>query len=72
MSLTLDEFLKLPDNEKGERYKEMSDHDRFLWRVHHEPLVGRDVGEFERTEEEEKRDHEEFLKYINEHFFKDK
>lgn len=54
MALTLDEFRKLPDDEKGERYAEMSDHDRFLWRVQHEPLVGRDVGEFEISEEEQK------------------
>lgn len=52
--LKLDDFLKLPDDEKGECYAEMSDHDKFLWRVHYEPLVGRDVGEFEISEEEKK------------------
>lgn len=52
--LKLDDFLKLSDVEKGERYEEMSDHDKFLWRVQYEPLVGRDVGEFEISEEEKK------------------
>lgn len=52
--LKLDDFLKLPNVEKRERYGELSDHDRFLWRVQHEPLVGRDVGEFEISEEEQK------------------
>ena len=69
--LTLEEFRRLPDEEKGERYKEMSDHDKFLWRIS-EPLVGRTVGEFKRTEEEEKADHDFFVKYIEEHFLRKK
>lgn len=52
MALTLDEFRKLPDNEKGERYAEMSDHDKFLWRVHYEPLVPKVVRKSVMTEEE--------------------
>ena len=31
--LTIEEFRLLPDDEKAERYKELSDHDRFIWRI---------------------------------------
>lgn len=29
--LTLDEFRKLPEEEKAQRYCELTDHERFLW-----------------------------------------
>ena len=32
-TITIDEFRKLPDSEKGEMYKYLSDHDRYLWRI---------------------------------------
>lgn len=32
-TITIDEFRKLPDSEKGEMYKYMSDHDKFVWRT---------------------------------------
>ena len=31
--LTLDEFRKLPKDQKMERYKELSPHDMFLWGI---------------------------------------
>ena len=31
--LTLEEFRKLPEDQKTERYKELSPHDMFLWRI---------------------------------------
>lgn len=69
--LSLEEFRRLPDEEKGKRYKEMSDHDKFLWRIS-EPLIPTIVGETEMTEEEKKFYHEESMKYIEEHFLKKK
>lgn len=38
MALSIEEFLKLPDDEKGEKFKLMSNHDKFLWRTQYEPL----------------------------------
>lgn len=67
--LTLDEFRKLPDNEKGDRYVEMSDHDKFLWRVHYEPLVPKIVGKSVMTEEERaeiERKYADIIKEMNE------
>lgn len=64
--LKLDDFLKLPDDEKGERYAEMSDHDKFLWRVGYEPLKGETVGSFEMSEEDKAEIETKYAKYINE------
>lgn len=52
MSLTIKEFIKLSEEEKSERYGELSDHDMFLWRVGYEPLKGETVGSFEMSEED--------------------
>lgn len=49
--LTIDEFRKLPEEEKEKRYKELSDYDRFLWRVTC-PLKAVDVKNEDMTKEE--------------------
>ena len=62
--LTLKEFRKLPKDEKAERFKELSDHDRFLWRIS-EPVFGEVVAERPLTGEEVKRE-EAFLDDLEE------
>lgn len=52
MPLTIKEFIKLSEEEKRERYSELSDHDKFLWRVHYEPLVPKVVRKSVMTEED--------------------
>ena len=52
-NLSLEEFYKLSEKEKGVRYKELSDHDRFLVRISM-PIKGEVVGFRELTEEEKK------------------
>lgn len=51
--LTLAEFNKLPENEKGERYKDLSDHDKFLVRISM-PMTGRVIGYCELTDKQKK------------------
>lgn len=65
--LNLEEWKKLSEEGKLERYKDLSDHDRFLVRVGvgAPPPQARVVGNFEMTEEEKQqadKDLEEFLK----------
>ena len=67
--LALDDFLKLPDDEKRERYAEMSSHDRFLWRVHYMPpsteVVPGDPEEYSEEEREKnKKRFREILKQV--------
>lgn len=38
--LTLEEFRKLPEDQKTERYKELSPHDMFLWRISDPAIQG--------------------------------
>lgn len=61
-NLTFEEFSKLSEKEKCIRYKELSNHDRFLARIN-APITAESTGEtFEFTEEDkaylEKRDKE--------------
>ena len=51
--LTIEEFNKLTEKEKSERYKELDNHDKFLARVS-QPLKGVVVGETKITEEDKK------------------
>lgn len=51
--LSLEEFNKLPEKEKGDRYKELSDHDKFLVRISTIPS-GETIGYRELTEKEKK------------------
>lgn len=65
-NLSLEEFYKLSEKEKGVRYKELSDHDRFLVRISM-PIKGEAVGSRELTEKEKKeaKEFEEAVKSGN-------
>lgn len=65
-NLSLEEFYKLSEKEKGVRYKELSDHDRFLVRISM-PIKGENVGFRELTEREKKeaKEFEEAVKSEN-------
>ena len=49
--LTLDEFRKLPEEERAKRYCELTDHERFLWRISC-PITPRVVKNSELTPQE--------------------
>lgn len=51
-SLSLKDFNKLSEKEKKDRYKELSDHDKFLVRISM-PIYGEVIGYRELTKEEE-------------------
>ena len=51
--LTIEEFNKLTEKEKSERYKELDNHDKFLARLS-QPLKGVVVRESTVTEEDKK------------------
>ena len=65
-NLSLEEFYKLSEKEKGVRYKELSDNDRFLVRISM-PIKGENVGFRELTEREKKeaKEFEEAVKSGN-------
>lgn len=52
-NLSLEEFNKLSEKEKGEKYKELCDHDKFLVRISSK-LEGNTIGHRELTEQEKK------------------
>lgn len=52
--LTIEEFRKLDDEEKEKRYKELSDHDRFIWRISC-PVIPKTVNNNELTDEQRKK-----------------
>lgn len=56
--LSLEDFNKLPEKEKGDRYKELSDHDKFLVRISM-PIGGEVVG-YRGLTEKEKKEAKEF------------
>lgn len=63
--LTIDEFRKLPDDEKAERYKELSDHDKFIWRIS-SPISGHVVKYTEMTSQNRlwlRKQHKEMLEH---------
>lgn len=64
--ITIMEFLELPDEEKAEKYADMSDHDKFLWRTQYEPIKAEAAGHFEMTEEEKKKAEEALNKILKE------
>ena len=45
--LSLKEFLELPEEEKAEKFKLMSNHDKFIYRTNYEPLSLTVIGEEE-------------------------
>ncbi|PKL44327.1 MAG: hypothetical protein CVV41_06730 [Candidatus Riflebacteria bacterium HGW-Riflebacteria-1] len=60
-TLTIKEFLALPDGEKATRFGEMSERDRFLWRTQYDiPALGKVVEHEPPTPEEQARIDEEF------------
>lgn len=61
-NLSLEEFYKLSEKEKGVRYKELNDHDRFLVRISM-PIKGEIVG-FRELTEREKKEAKEFEKAV--------
>lgn len=62
--ITIKEFIKLPDDQKREMYRHMSDHDKFLWRTQHEPLIPVVIGHVERTPKEQEIADKEFKEYL--------
>jgi len=66
MSLTAKEFHELPDDDKkGERYKEMSSHEAFIYRTCYMPFgPGKLTGFVERTDEEMRESTEDAIKII--------
>ena len=57
-NLSLEEFNKFPEKEKRERYKELSDYDKFLVRISTIPS-GKTIG-YSRLTEQEKKEAKEF------------
>ena len=51
--LTIEEFNKLTQKKKSERYKELNNHDKFLARIS-QPIEGVVVGKSKVTEEDKK------------------
>ena len=52
--ITIEEFMKLSEKEKCEKYKDLSNHDKFLARIS-QPLSPRVIPEDELTEEEKEK-----------------
>jgi len=63
--LTFEEFMKLPEKEKGEAYKNLSKEDKFKARLS-QPVGGRTIGYVEYTDEERIKNKESFLKFLKE------
>ena len=59
MTLSLEEWRKLSEEQKGIRYKELSDHDKFIVRTSTPPAF-EVTGRKELSEEEKKRAKKEF------------
>lgn len=59
--ITLDEWLKMSEKDKGKNYRYLSDHEKFIVRTQHTPLGLGEVGEpsFEMTVEERRKKTEE-------------
>ncbi len=56
MALSIEEFLKLPDEEKGEKFKLMSNHDKFVWRTQYDIPKPRPAGKYREITPEEKEE----------------
>ncbi|HNX76094.1 MAG TPA: hypothetical protein PLM07_03980 [Candidatus Rifleibacterium sp.] len=64
-TITIKEFLALPDGEKAARFGEMSDHDRFLWRTQYDiPALGNVVQHALPSPEEQAKIDEEFKEML--------
>lgn len=64
MSITAKEFAQLPKEEKDKRYKELSNHEAFIYRTRYDTAVGEVVGHVEFTAEEQKKNKEKADKYL--------
>lgn len=53
--LTYKEFMKLPENEKEERFEELNNHERFLWRTNCPLSIPKNVVNSEMTPEQIER-----------------
>lgn len=53
-NLSFEEFMKLSEKEKCERYKNLSEHDKFLARIN-QPITPKVVSEEELSEEEKEK-----------------
>lgn len=53
--LTYKEFIKLPENEREERFKELDNHERFMWRTNCSLGIPKDVKNSEMTSEQIER-----------------
>lgn len=67
--LTYKEFLKLSDEEKRLRYKELDDHESFMVRIS-DSLIGETVGFIELSDEQKQAADDKLTEYINKHFNK--
>lgn len=61
-NLSLEDFNNLTEEEKGDRYKELSEHDKFLVRISM-PIGGEVIGYRELTKQE-KEEAEEFARAV--------
>lgn len=64
MGLTAKEFVRLPKEEKDRRYKELSNHEAFIYRTRYDTAAGEVVGRIDFTEEEQRKNHEESEKFL--------
>lgn len=64
MSITAKEFAQLPKEEKDKRYKELSNHEAFIYRTRYDATAGEVVGHVEFTAEEQKKNKEKADKYL--------
>ncbi|MCC0642658.1 hypothetical protein KGF41_00095 [Clostridioides sp. ZZV14-6150] len=62
--LTIEEFIKLPDEEKGDAYKELSPHDMFLWRTQYSPIGFEVIGHEEISEEDRIKNKKRFREHL--------
>lgn len=62
-NLSLEEFKQLPEKEKGDRYKELSEHDKFLVRISM-PIGGEVMGDNIQLTEKQKKEAKEFEKAV--------
>lgn len=64
MGISIEEFIKLSNEEKGKKYAELSDHDKYLWRTRYEPLRSQVVGHREHTEKEQEESKKKFINHL--------
>ena len=66
MGLTIEDFIKLPNEQKAARYSELSENDKFIWRTQYEPMsvtvVNRE--EEKQTEKDKRKSRKEFEKIL--------